>query len=87
MKGESSIKAHKDPNSIENQTARKRVLQKILHDYQTTFEKEHGRPIKSTADVGPLKNEYAEYKVTFTLPSCYGKGWQRTSMISEFSPN
>jgi hypothetical protein len=60
------LKAQEDLKSIESQTARKRVLQKILHNYQITFEKEHGRPIKSAADVGPLKNEYAEYKVLFT---------------------
>ena len=59
------LHAHDDPSSYENQMARKRILQKMLHEYQLAFEKEHGRPIKSTIDVAPLKNEYAEYKVIF----------------------
>lgn len=40
----------------------KRTLQKKLHEFQKTFEKENGRKISSVEDRRPMEKEYLRYK-------------------------
>ena len=42
---------------------KKKDLQKKLYDYQTNFQIANGHQVRGADDMGPLKQEYNEYKV------------------------